>query len=89
MNHKYLIESGVLSADYKWVLIISLYDLMIFADLMENENDFKENIENKLKLYERNNIEFQDEIDILVFFLENKFPLPKEKENEQTLMFSY
>lgn len=89
VNLKYLIESGVLSADFKWTWIISLYDLMVFGDLMENENDFKEYIENRLKLYERNDVEFQDEIDILGFFLENKFPLPKEKENEKILMLSY
>lgn len=89
VNLKYLIETGVLSADYKWTWIVSLYDLMIFADLIENENDFQDYIDNRLKLYERNDVEFQDEIDILGFFLENKFPLPKENDSEKIFIHSY
>jgi len=89
VNLKYLIETGVLSADYKWTWIVSLYDLMIFADLIENENDFKDYIDNRLKLYERDDVEFQDEIDILGFFFENEFPLPDEKDNEKIFIHSY
>ncbi|MES2543696.1 MAG: hypothetical protein V4548_02340 [Bacteroidota bacterium] len=89
VNLKYLIESGVLSPAYKWTWIVSLYDLMIFSDLIENENDFKSYIDNRLGLYERNDVEFQDEIDILGFFFENKFPLGIENENEKILIHSY
>ena len=89
VNLNYLIESGVLSADYKWTWIVSLYDLMIFADLIESEADFKEYLQNRLGLYERNDIEFQDEIDILGYFFENLFPLKEEKVNERILMLSY
>jgi hypothetical protein len=89
VNLKYLIESGVLSSDYKWTWIVSLYDLMIFSDLMENENDFKEYINYRLGLYEREDVEFQDEIDILGFYFQNKFPLPKPKENEKIFITSY
>lgn len=89
VNLKYLIESGVLSPVYKWTWIVSLYDLMIFSDLIENENDFKAYIDNRLGLYERNDVEFQDEIDILGFFFENKFPLGVENENEKIFIHSY
>lgn len=89
VNLKYLIESGVLSAAYKWTWIVSLYDLMIFADLIESEADFKEYLQNRLGLYERNDIEFHDEIDILGYFFENLFPLKAEKENEKIFMLSY
>lgn len=89
VNLKYLIESGVLSAAYKWTWIVSLYDLMIFADLIESEADFKEYLQNRLGLYERNDIEFHDEIDILGYFFENMFPLKAEKENERIMMLSY
>ncbi|MTH15904.1 hypothetical protein [Flavobacterium sp. LC2016-01] len=89
VNLKYLIESGVLSADYKWTWIVSLYDLMIFSDLIENEKDFEDYIENRFGLYERNDVEFQDEIDILGFFLENKFPLAAENKNEKIFISSY
>lgn len=89
VNLKYLIESGVLSTDYKWTWIVSLFDLMIFADLIETEDDFNEYLKNRLGLYERNDIEFHDEIDILGFFFDNKFPLPAEKENEKIFMISF
>jgi hypothetical protein len=83
VNLKYLIDAGVLSPAYKWSWIVSLFDLMVFADLIENENDFKEYLQNRLGLYERNDIEFHDEIDILGYFFENLFPLKAEKENEK------
>lgn len=89
VNLKYLIESGVLSANYKWTWIVSLYDLMVFADLIKNEAEFKEYLKNRLRLYERNDVEFQDEIDILGFYLENKFPLPEEKDDEKIFIYSY
>jgi len=89
VNLKYLIESGVLSAAYKWTWIVSLYDLMIFSEMIESESDFKEYLQHRLGLYERNDIEFHDEIDILGYFFENLFPLKKEKENERIMMLSY
>ena len=89
VNLKYLIESGILSPDYKRTWIVSLYDLMIFADLIENENDFREYIQHRLELYERNDIEFHDEIDILGFFLEGGFPLKVAKETEKLAVRSY
>jgi hypothetical protein len=79
----------VLSEAYKWTWMVSLYDLMIFADLIESEADFKEYLQNRLALYERNDIEFHDEIDILGYFFENLFPLKAEKENEKFFMLSY
>lgn len=81
-NLKYLINSGVLSSDFKWTWIVSLYDLMIFADLIQNEDEFKEYLTNRIALYDRNDIQFSDEIDILGFYFQNNFPLGKEKENE-------
>ncbi len=89
VNLKYLIASGVLSDAYKWTWIVSLYDLMIFSEMIENESDFKEYIHHRLGLYERNDIEFNDEIDILGYFFENLFPLKEEKENEHIMMLSY
>ena len=78
-----------MSPDYKWTWIVSLYDLMIFSDLIENEKDFQDYIESRFGLYERNDVEFQDEIDILGFFFENKFPLPVENEDEKIFITSY
>lgn len=89
VNLKYLIESGVLTESYKWAWIVSLYDLMIFADLIQNEDDFKEYLDHRLSLYERNDVEFNDEVDILGFFFNNEFPLGEEKTDEIIFMTSY
>ncbi len=79
-NLKYLINSGILSPVFKWTWIVSLYDLMIFTDLIENEADFKEYLDYRIDLYDRKDIEFSDEIDILGFYFEGNFPLGEEKE---------
>jgi hypothetical protein len=89
VNLRYLIDSGVLSTDYKWTWIVSLYDLMIFADLIEGEDDFLEYLNNRLGLYERSDIQFSDEIDILGYYFDGNFPLPPEKENELITMIGY
>ena len=89
VNLKYLIESGVLSSAYKWTWIVSLYDLMIFSDLIESEADFKEYLLHRFQLYERNDVEFQDEVDILAYFLQNLFPLEQEKENIRINMVAF
>ena len=89
VNLRYLIDSGVLSTDYKWTWIVSLYDLMIFSDLIEGEDAFQEYINNRLSLYERSDIQFSDEIDILGYYFDGNFPLPPEKENERISMIGY
>ncbi len=89
VNLKYLIDSGVLSSAYKWTWVVSLFDLMIFADLIESEDDFKEYINYRFGIYDRSDIQFSDEIDILGFFLDGNFPLPPEKENERISMIGY
>jgi len=88
-NLKYLINAGILSSDFKWTWIVSLYDLMIFSELIETELDLQEYLEYRIDLYERNDIEFTDEIDILGFFLEGHFPLPPEKDDQMIHMTGF
>lgn len=88
-NLKFLIHSGVLSADLKWTWIVSIYDLMVFADLIESEKDFKEYLTHRMALYDRNDIEFLDEIDILGFYFGGNFPLGPEKEKEMIQVVNY
>jgi hypothetical protein len=89
VNLKYLIESEILSEEYKWSWIVSFWDLMIFAELLDNEKDFQDYISARIALYERNDVEFTDEIDILGFFLKNGFPLGPEKPDSKILMFGH
>lgn len=88
-NLKNLISSGVLSPDFKWTWIVSIYDLMVFADLIQSEADFKEYLTQRIKLYDRNDIEFLDELDILGFYFDGSFPLKAEKDNEILHIINY
>ncbi len=87
-NLRYLIDSNVLSEDFKWTWIVSIFDLMIFADIIESEDDFKEYLQNRIAIYDRTDIEFSDEIDILGYFLDGNFPLKDSKPNE-FILFSH
>ncbi|MCR5862382.1 hypothetical protein LRS05_09585 [Flavobacterium sp. J372] len=89
VNLAYLIKTGVLSDSYKWTWIISLYDLMIFSDLIDTEDDFKKYLDNRIALYERDDIEFEDEIDILGYLFENNFRLPEKNNEEKIFIKSY
>ncbi|MBB2143977.1 hypothetical protein GM921_00640 [Pedobacter sp. LMG 31464] len=88
-NLKYLVEAGIFSEEYKWSWIVSLYDLMVFADLMPNEEKFKEYLDNRTKLYDRDDIEFSDELDVLGFFMEGNFPLGSQKDGDHLQMLKY
>lgn len=87
-NLRYLIDSDVLSKDFKWTWIVSIFDLIIFAEIIESEDDFKEYLQNRIFLYDRNDIEFSDEVDILGYFLDGNFPLKESKPNE-FILFSH
>jgi hypothetical protein len=68
-NLLYLIESGLMSEDYKWAWIVSIYDLMVFADLISDEAIFKNYLDKRLDIYNRKDISFGDELDVLGFFM--------------------
>lgn len=88
-NLNYLVNSGILGDEYKWAWIVSLYDLMIFRDMIDDENQFKEYLNYRLELYEREDISFQDEIDVLGFYLKGNFPhLAKKNERLQIINFT-
>lgn len=89
INLKELIESGLLNSDYKWTWIVSLYDLMVFSDIIESEQDFLDYLNYRIDLYDRSDITFLDEIDILGFFLEGNFPLKPSKEDENNIITGY
>lgn len=89
INLKYLVESGILKEEYKWAWIVSIFDLMVFKDLLNGENEFNEYLDNRLSIYERKDIIFMDEIEILGFNLKGNFPLPTEDINKQILMIGF
>jgi hypothetical protein len=88
-NLKHLIGAGILSADYKWTWIISLYDLMVFADMIESEDDLKEYLGHRIALYDREDVVFDDEVAILGYFLDGHFPIAKRDENEVVFFTDY
>ena len=89
INLKELIDSGLLNHDYKWTWIVSLYDLMVFSDIIESEQDFLDYLNYRIDLYDRSDITFVDEIDILGFFLDGNFPLKPFKKDENNIVTGY
>lgn len=62
---------GIVKNEVEFAWTSSLFDLMIFSEIIENENDFIEYLEKRLPLYNNPNINVDDEIDFLGYFLEN------------------
>ncbi len=89
INLKELIDSGLLNPDYKRTWIVSLNDLMVFSDIIETEQDFLDYLHYRIDLYERSDITFVDEIDILGFFLDGNFPLKPFKQDENNIVTGY
>jgi hypothetical protein len=89
INLKYLVESGILKEEYKWAWIVSIFDLMVFTDLLKGEEDFNEYLGYRLSIYDRNDIFFLDEIEILGFYLKGNFPLIAEDNTKKILMTGF
>lgn len=62
-------ELDIIAKDIDFAWAVSLYDLMIFSEILENEGDFKEYLDQRINLYKRSNIEIPDEISLLGYFL--------------------
>lgn len=64
-------ELGIVKPDVEFAWNCSLFDLMIFSDILENEDDFIEYLEQRIPLFTSKKIRVNDEIDLLGYFLEN------------------
>lgn len=54
-----------------------------------SEQQFNEYLDYRLGIYERSDITFLDEIEILGFYLKDNFPLPKEDKRKEILMTGF
>ncbi|MDY3522018.1 hypothetical protein PG614_10285 [Riemerella anatipestifer] len=61
---------GIVEKDVEFAWNCSLFDFMIFSEIIENEDDFIEYIEKRIPLYYNPSINVSDEIDFLGYFLE-------------------
>lgn len=89
LNVHQLVKAGVLKPDYIGTWILPLYDLMVFADFINTEEDLNRYLDNREELYKREDVIFNDELDILGFFLKDLFPLPQEDNSKVTTMVGY
>jgi hypothetical protein len=88
-NLKHLITAGILGKEYKWSWVVSLFDLMVFADLIPDEDSFRLYLENRLAVYDRDDIEFSDELDVLGYFMDGNFPLKPVVEGEHIQIVNF
>lgn len=63
-------EIGVIDKNIDFAWTCSIFDLMIFSEIIENEEDFMDYLDKRIPLYKRSELHFQDEIDLLGYFLE-------------------
>lgn len=70
-----LVESGLMKEEYRNTWIVSLFDLMIFADFIESEDEFIHYLDMHNEIY-RKGFTFNDEIDVLNGFI--NFDLEKQ-----------
>lgn len=71
LNQKELINLDVLSQTNKDCWLISLFDLMVFRDLVPNEKNFLAYLNYRQKLVTDTRLRFFDELDALGLFMKN------------------
>lgn len=71
-------EIGVINSDVEFAWTCSIFDLMIFAEILEDEIDFIEYLKKRIPFYKRPELNFHDEIDLLGFFLEKDLILDEK-----------
>ena len=69
VNLNDLISIGALKTPMAWTS--SLFDLIIFSEVIESEDDFIDYLEKRIPLYSDNRIIANDEIDLLGYYLEH------------------
>jgi len=62
---------GIVKPDVEFAWNCSLFDLMIFSEIIENEDDFLDYLEQRIPLFTNPKINVDDEIDLLGTFLKN------------------
>jgi hypothetical protein len=65
LKHLGIIDHKV---DFAWT--ISIYDLLIFSEILESEEDLIDYLDRRIPLYQRTQFQINDEIDFLGYFLD-------------------
>lgn len=71
-------ELGVIESDVDFAWTCSVFDLLIFSELIDSEKDFIDYLEKRIPLYQRPELNFHDEIDILGYFFEHDLEFDEE-----------
>ncbi|MBA0882458.1 hypothetical protein [Flavobacterium undicola] len=61
---------GIVENNVQFAWTLSLFDLMIFSEILENEYDFIDYLEQRIELYSNTAVHVDDEIDFLGQFLD-------------------
>lgn len=61
---------GIVENNVQFAWTLSLFDLMIFSEILENEDDFIDYLEQRIELYSNTAVDVDDEIDFLGYFLD-------------------
>lgn len=61
---------GIVGSNVQFAWTLSLFDLMIFSEMLDNEDDFIDYLEQRIELYSNPAVDVEDEIDFLGYFLD-------------------
>ena len=89
VNLNDLVSIGALKTPMAWTS--SLFDLIIFSEIIESEDDFIDYLEKRIPLYSDNRILVNDEIDLLGYYLEHCKLIEEEdlKDLDQFILNKY
>lgn len=62
---------GIVEKNIEFAWTCSLFDLIIFSEILDNEDDFIDYLEQRLALYTNSSVAVDDEIDFLGYYLDN------------------
>ncbi len=68
-------ELNIIASNVGFCWNCSIFDLVVFSEILESETDFVEYLEKRIPLYARPELNFDDEIQLLGHFLENNLDL--------------
>lgn len=64
-------DLGIIESNVEFAWTCSIFDLLIFSELIESEEDFIDYLDKRIPLYQRPELNFRDEIDILGYFFKH------------------
>jgi len=64
-------QYGIIDKNSEFAWALNIYDLMVFSDLIDSEEDFMDYLDKRLPLYDNEKLSATDELDLLALYFTN------------------